>query len=77
MGRSFRRRASLVYYAGMKLLLVLLLIAAVVTAPFLVLKRPWAVRFWHRIRLIVMIYVIVIVASAILRLVFNWGDIYG
>ncbi len=61
----------------MKLLLFLLVAAALVLAPFLVLKRPWAVRLWRRVRLLLAIYVLVIIIAAALRLAVNWHDIYG
>ncbi len=62
---------------AMKLLLLLLLIGVVVLGPFLALKRPWAVRLWARVRLLFVIYVIVILTSAIVGLALRWHDIYG
>jgi hypothetical protein len=61
----------------MKLLLLILIVGGGLIMPFVLLKRPWALRLWRRIRLIVFIYVLVIVLSAVVRLVFNWNDIYG
>ena len=61
----------------MKLLLLLGLIGAVGLAPFVVIKRPWAVRVWSQIKLFVVVYIIVVLLAGILRLVFNWEDIYG
>ena len=61
----------------MKLLLLILIGGGGLIMPFVLLKRPWALRLWRRIRLIVFIYVLVIVLSAVVRLVFNWNDIYG
>jgi len=58
-------------------LLLLGLIGAVGLAPFVVIKRPWAMRVWCQIKLIVVVYVIVVLLAGILRLVFNWEDIYG
>ena len=60
-----------------KLLLFLLLAGALAVAPFAFLRRPWAVRIWRRLRLILVIYVLVIVTSAIVSLVLRWDDIYG
>jgi len=63
--------------AVMKLLFLLLILGGVVVLPFTLIKAPWAVKLWRRLRLIVVIYVLVIIISAVLRLVFNWDDIYG
>ena len=60
-----------------KLLLFLLLASALAVAPFALLRRPWAVRIWRRFRLVLVIYVLVIVTSAIVSLVLRWDDIYG
>ncbi len=61
----------------MKLLLLLGLVGAVGILPFVWLKRPWALRIWHRAGLIAAIYALAILLSAVLRLVFNWHAIYG
>ena len=61
----------------MKLLLLLLVLSVVVIMPFIWLKRPWALRLWSRARLILAIYALVVLISAIVRLVFNWDAIYG
>ena len=63
--------------AAMKLLFLLLVLGGVVILPFTLIKAPWAVKLWRRLRLIIIIYVLVIVLSAVLRLIFNWDDIYG
>ena len=65
------------YHRDVKLLLLLGLIGAVGLAPFVVIKRPWAVRVWSQIKLFVVVYIIVVLLAGILRLVFNWEDIYG
>ena len=61
----------------MKFLLMLGLVGAIGILPFVWLKRPWALRLWHRAGLIFAIYALVVLLSAILRLAFNWHDIYG
>jgi hypothetical protein len=63
--------------AVMKVLFLLLILGGAAVLPFSLIKAPWAVKLWRRIRLIVVIYVLVIVFSAVLRLIFNWDDIYG
>jgi hypothetical protein len=60
-----------------KVLLLLGLLAAIGLGPFVWLKRPWALRFWGRVKLFIVVYIFVIVVAAILRLAFGWGDIYG
>ena len=61
----------------MRLLLYFLLLSALVLAPFIVTRRPWALRLWQRLRLFLIIYVVVIVVSAITALVLRWDDFYG
>ena len=61
----------------MKFLLLLGIVALVAILPFVWLKRPWALRLWHRAGLIAAIYALVVLLSAIIRLVFNWHAIYG
>jgi hypothetical protein len=60
-----------------KLLLLIGLVGAIGLAPFVVIKRPWAVRIWSQIKLFVVVYIVVVLLAGILRLVFNWEDIYG
>jgi hypothetical protein len=60
-----------------KLFLIAGLLALVGFMPFVVLRRPWAVRIWSRVKLVVVVYVLVVFLAAILRLLFNWDDIYG
>jgi hypothetical protein len=54
-----------------------MILSFVVLVPFVVLRRPWAVRLWRRVKLILVIYVIVIAVAGIVRLVIGWDDIYG
>jgi hypothetical protein len=60
-----------------KLLLLLAIIGALLVAPFLKLKQPWAVKLWRRVRLFFVIYVVVIFLAAVVRLALNWDAIYG
>jgi hypothetical protein len=61
----------------MRTLLLLLLLGGAITLPFVFLKRPWAVKLWRRIRIVIVLYVLVILISAIARLLINWDDFYG
>ncbi len=61
----------------MKFLLLLGLVGFIVTLPFVWLKQPWALRISRQARLIVVIYALVVLLSAVVRLVFNWHAIYG
>ena len=61
----------------MKVLLLILLLGVGAILPFVWLKQPWAVRFWRRTRLILIIYALIIFVVALLRLAFNWDSIYG
>ena len=60
----------------MRFLLFLALVTAAV-APFVSLRRPWAVNLWRRVRLLAIIYAVIILVAAIVRLAFNWSAIYG
>jgi hypothetical protein len=61
----------------MRVLILLLLLAGLVTLPFAFIKQPWAVRLWGRVRMLLVLYALVIVVSAIVALVFRWDAIYG
>jgi hypothetical protein len=60
-----------------KLLLLLLVAGGALLLPFMFQRRPWALRLWRRLRLIIVVYVLVILVAAVVRLVLNWDDIYG
>ncbi|HEU0073059.1 MAG TPA: hypothetical protein VFS30_03540 [Dehalococcoidia bacterium] len=61
----------------MKILLLLMVLSLAALIPFVVLRKPWAVTLWRRMKLIIVIYALVIAAAGIVRLVFSWDDIYG
>jgi hypothetical protein len=61
----------------MRVLLLLMLISGVAIAPFVMLRQPWAVSIWRRIRFVVVLYAVVILVSAIVALVFRWDSFYG
>jgi hypothetical protein len=44
--------------------------------PFVVLRKPWAVKLWGHIKTVIVVYAIVIATAGILRLILNWDDIY-
>jgi hypothetical protein len=45
--------------------------------PFVWMRRPWAVAIWRRAKLIAVLYAVIILVAGIVRLVFNFEDIYG
>jgi hypothetical protein len=61
----------------MKFLLLVMLLSLVGLVPFVVLRKPWAVRLWRQLKIIILVYVIVIAISGIMGLVLNWNDFYG
>ena len=61
----------------MKIFLLLLVVAALGLWPFVILKRPWALRLWQRVRLFLFVYVFVLILATLIALVFRWDDIYG
>ena len=45
--------------------------------PFIMMKQPWALKLWKKVRLLFVIYVAVIFFAAVFRLALNWDAIYG
>ena len=61
----------------MRFLLFTLIVALIATMPFVWLKKPWALGFWRRVWLFLVIYAVVIAVSATVALIVRWDDIYG
>jgi hypothetical protein len=61
----------------MRILLLLLIAGALVLMPFLALKKPWAVRAWRQLKLLVVAYVIAVFAIAVYWLITRWDEFYG
>ena len=61
----------------MKILLLIMVLSVLATLPFVMLRRRWAIVLWRRAKLVAAIYALIILASAIVRLVFGWDEIYG
>jgi E3 ubiquitin-protein ligase DOA10 len=61
----------------MKLLILIMVLSILATLPFVLLRRRWALVLWRRAKLVAVIYALIILTSAIVRLVFGWDDIYG
>lgn len=68
---------ALLYHRCVKILLLLMVLSLVALIPFVVLRKPWALTLWRRLKLIIVIYAIVIATAGILRLIITWEDIYG
>jgi len=62
---------------AMRVLLILLLASGVALFPFVMLKQPWALKTWRRIRIFFVVYAVVILVSAVVALIFRWDAIYG
>jgi hypothetical protein len=61
----------------MRFIALITLIAAVAAIwPALTMRHGWLRTLWRRLRIIAALYVLVIFASAVFRLVFGWDDIY-
>jgi hypothetical protein len=59
-------------------LLIALVIGAVVLMPMVTMfKLPWAIGLWRKLKLLLLIYALVILASAIAGLILRWDEIYG
>ena len=63
--------------SDMKVLLLIMVLSVLATLPFVLLRRRWAVVLWRRAKLVAVLYALIILTSAIVRLVFGWDDIYG
>jgi hypothetical protein len=61
----------------MRFLVLILIVGAAGLLPFVMLRRPWALRVWQRVRLLFAIYALVILVSAVVALIFRWDAIYG
>ena len=55
----------------------LLLLLGMLLMPFVMLKRPWAVKLWGKARLFFVIYAVAVLVSAIVALATRWDAIYG
>jgi len=62
---------------GLKVFLLLLVLGAMALWPFVMLRRPWAVRLWERFKLVILVYVLVIALAAAIALIFRWDEFYG
>ena len=56
---------------------ILLLILLAFTGPIAALRRPWAVRLWVRLKLVLVAYVVVRIVITVASLALNGHDIYG
>ncbi len=61
----------------MKVLLLLLVLGALGLWPFVLLRRPWAIRVWQRFKVVVLVYVLVLVVVTLYSLFFRFDQIYG
>jgi hypothetical protein len=52
-------------------------IGALLILPFYKMRARWAVDLWRKLRLVVIVYCVVVVVAAVVRLVFNFDAIYG
>ena len=61
----------------MKLIILLMVASLFALIPFVVLRRPWALKIWRRIKLIAVIYAVIIATAGTYRLIVNWDSIFG
>ena len=69
--------AALLYHRCVKILLLLMVISLAALIPFVVLRKPWAVSLWRRLKTIIVVYAIIIATAGIVRLIMDWESIYG
>lgn len=67
----------LIYHRYVKFILLLMVLSLVALIPFVVLRRPWALKLWSRLKTIIVVYAVIILVSGIVGLVFRWDAIYG
>jgi hypothetical protein len=60
-----------------KILLLLMVVSLLALIPFVILRKPWALTIWRRLKIIIVVYAIIIATVGILRLIITWEDIYG
>jgi len=61
----------------LKLLFLTTVALMLFAGPIAALRQPWAVALWRKLKVLLFAYIFVIVLVAVLRLAFNWNDIYG
>ena len=61
----------------LKLLFLTTVALMLFAGPIAALRQPWAMALWRKLRVLLFAYIFVIVLVAVLRLAFNWNDIYG
>ena len=61
----------------MNALILVMILSVICVLPFVFLRKPWAIALWRKAKLIAVLYALIIALSAIVRLIFNWDDIYG
>ena len=61
----------------MGLLILIMVLSVIAILPFVWMRRPWALAIWRRAKVIAVMYALIILLSGIVRLAFNWDDIYG
>ena len=62
---------------AMGIIVLVLVLSVLALLPFVWLRKPWATAIWRRAKLIAVLYAVIILVSGIVRLVFNFEDIYG
>ena len=58
-------------------LILIMVLSVLVLLPFVWMRRPWAIKIWKQAKLIAVLYALIILLSGVVRLIFNWDDIYG
>lgn len=61
----------------MRILIYLLVVGGLALMPFVVMRQPWAMGFWRKLRLLFVIYALVVLLAGITGLVLRWDEIYG
>ena len=54
-----------------------LVTAGLLISPFVLLRRPWAIRIWRQFQIAVILWIVLVIVFAILNLVLRWDEIYG
>jgi hypothetical protein len=62
---------------AMGLIILIMILSVIAILPCVWLRKPWAVAIWRNAKMVAVLYALIILLSGIVRLVFNWDDIYG
>ena len=61
----------------LKIIFLITVVLMLFAGPIAALHQPWAVALWRKLKVVLAVYIVVIVASTIIRLALHGKEIYG